>query len=171
MIAETAMGLGALKTALDLVKGLQAASTKAEINDVKIALQERIWEAREALAAAQDTQASSLARIRDLEQKVVSFEDWEREKQRYQLKAVDSGAFAYMHKPGMEDGEPPHWLCTDCFGRRQKSILQTRGQIHAVGGGRGSHASWVCNACKGTLSVYYTRKPSEPWEPKKPEAS
>lgn len=163
MIAETAMGLGALKTALDLVKGLQAASTKAEINDVKIALQERIWEAREALAAAQETQAASLTRIRELEQELVSFENWESEKERHELKAVDRGCFAYMAKPGMENGEPPHWLCTNCFNRRQLSILQYKGQDRTPTGGRDLTSTYACDTCKSSIRVGYSRNPSKPW--------
>lgn len=158
MLAEIGAGLGSLKAAMDLAKGLSAANTQATLNDIKIELQSRILEAQEALASAREASTSDAQRIRDLEQAIVQFKDWEAEKQRYRLTAVDPGAFAYTHKPGMEDGEPPHWLCAGCFEKRQRSFLQTRGHV-MPDGRRLDKARWGCNSCKGEILVYYTRKP------------
>lgn len=165
MLGDISAGLSSLKTALDIIKGLNAANTLAAINEVKISLQERVMEARDALSAAQDAQAASLQRIRELEQEIVELKDWEREKQRYQLQAIDTGAFAYMLKPGMENGESSHWLCPNCFGKRHKSLLQFKGQDTRQGGGRGSHSTYGCDGCKSTVKVFYTRNPSTPWSP------
>jgi hypothetical protein len=162
MLGEISMGLQSLKAALDVVKGLNAASTQASINEIKLGLQAHIFEAREALAAAQETQSTSLQRIRDLEQEIVGLKDWEAEKQRYELKAIDRGAFAYMPKTGMESGEPPHWLCANCFNRRQKSLLQFQGQERR-NGGLGSDSNYRCDVCKSSVVVNYKRNPSTPW--------
>ncbi len=160
MLGEIAAGLSSLKAASDIIKGLNAAGTQAAINDVKLGLQNHIFEAREALAAAQEAQSTALSRIRDLEQEIVHLKDWEGEKQRYQLADVDRGAFAYIPKPGMENGEPPHWLCTNCFNRNQKSFLQYKGQDVTRNGVRDVTATYGCDACKATIKVSYTRKPS-----------
>lgn len=162
MLAEISAGLSSLKAASDIIKGLNAANTQAAINEVKIGLQERVFEAREALAAAQDAQSAALQRIRDLEQEIVQLKDWEREKQRYQLNAIDRGAFAYMPKPGMENGEPPHWLCANCFHQRHKAFLQFKGQDRTASGMRGDHSTYGCDRCKATVKVFYTRSPSKP---------
>jgi len=159
MLAEISAGLSSLKAATDIVKGLNAAATQAAVNDVKLTLQDHIFEAREALSAAQDAQAASLQRIRDLEQEIVRLKDWEREKQRYSLKAVAIGAFAYTPKPGMENGEPPHWLCANCFNQRQKSFLQFKGQDRTASGGRGETSTYACDACKASFKVSYRTKP------------
>lgn len=163
MLGEISTGLSSLKAAMDILKGLNAANTVATINEVKISLQERVMEAREALTAAHETQAVSLQRIRQLEQEIMELKDWEREKQRYQLQAIDRGVFAYMPKSGMENGEPPHWLCPNCFGKRHKSFLQFKGQDTRLGGGRGDHSTYGCDGCKSTVKVFYTRNPSTPW--------
>lgn len=168
MLGEISAGLSSLKAASDIIKGLNAANTLTAINEVKIGLQERVMEAREALTAAQEAQSTSLQRIRDLEQEIVQLKDWEAEKQRYQLNAIDRGAFAYMLKPGMENGEPPHWLCANCFGKRHKSFLQFKGQdarSPVTGGSRGDHSNYGCDTCKGAVKVYYTRNPLTPWSP------
>lgn len=165
MLAEISAGFSSLKAASDIIKGLNAANTQAAINEVKISLQERIFEAHAALSAAQTAQATTLQRISELEQEIMQLKDWEREKQRYQLNAIDRGAFAYVPKPGMDSSEPPHWLCANCFNRGQKSFLQFKGQDAMPGGGRGDHSTYACDACKSSVKVFYTRNPSKPWNP------
>lgn len=166
MLAEITAGLGSLKTAIDILKGLNAAHTNAAINDVKLALQQHLFDAREALTTAQSAQSAALQRISELEQEIVQLKDWEGEKQRYQLKAIDIGSVAYMPKPGMENGEQPHWLCANCFNRGQKSHLQFKGQDRSPGGGtRGMQSTYGCDNCKSTLRVFFQRNPLKPWAP------
>jgi hypothetical protein len=164
MLAEISAGLSSLKAATDILKGLNAASTQAAINEVKIGLQEKIFDAREALSAAQEAQAACLKKVRELEAQIVQLKDWEGEKQRYHLQAIDSGVVAYMPKPGMENGEPPHWLCANCFSRGQKSYLQFKGQDRTPTGSRGDHSTYGCDTCKAAVKVVYTRKPSVAWK-------
>lgn len=169
MLAELASGLSSVQALTKIAQGLNAMSTQAQVNDVKISLQNNIIAIQAALMAAQLAEAKAAERIRELEQQIVGFEDWEREKQRYELKAVWLGAFAYMLKPGMENGEPPQWFCTDCFKRRHVSALQSRGNQDPKTGTRSDNAQWVCNTCKGSITTFYRRRPSEPWEPPAPE--
>lgn len=166
MLAEISAGLGSLKAAFDITKGLNAANTQASINEVKIELQQLILDAQQALSAANDAQSASANRIAQLENQIAAFEDWKAEKQRYQLKAIDRGAFAYVHKPGMEQDEPAMWLCQACFEKRHRSPLQYIAQDRGSGAasGRGTHARWGCNLCKTEVVVDYRRKPSAPYE-------
>lgn len=163
MLSEITMGLSSLKAASDILKGLNAVNTKTLINDVKLPLQEHILGAQQALAAAQETQATLTQRIRDLEQEIVHLKDWECEKQRYQLQAIDVGVFAYMPKPGMENGEPPHWLCANCFNRGQKAFLQFKGRDRRPIGGRGEHSNYGCDICNASVKVFYRRNPQTSW--------
>jgi hypothetical protein len=151
MLAEIAAGLSSLKAATDIVKGLNAANTQAAINDVKLALQANIFEAREALAAAQETQTAALQRIRELEQQIMQLKNWEREKERYHLTEVKSGRLAYAPKPDMQGGEPNHYLCANCFDRGEKSHLQRT--LAAKGG----HVLMLsCPRCKFELDITHT---------------
>jgi hypothetical protein len=124
MFAEIATGIQSLNAAMGLLKTLNAASNQAAINEVKLELQARLFEARDALSAAQDAQATALERIRELEQEIVKLKDWEGEKQRYELREVASGSFAYSLKSTMAGAEPPHWTCPKCYQDGVKSILQ-----------------------------------------------
>lgn len=127
MLAEISAGLGSLKAAADIIKGMNAANTQTSINEVKITLQGYVFEAREALASAQEAQSVALERIRELEQQIVQFEDWERQKDRYELKPMREGPdapVAYALKETMQPGEAAHWICSYCYEDRKKSPLQ-----------------------------------------------
>lgn len=154
------------KVAIDLAKGINALNTSTEVRQKTSELLDAVVNARFQLLEASDTQAALLERVKHLEQHIAGLEDWDREKERYQLKAIDTGAFAYMHKPGMENGEPAIWLCQTCFQKRQTSPLQYRDQPNRPTGGRGMHCKWGCNSCKVEVMVYYAREPSVPWDPK-----
>jgi hypothetical protein len=162
MIAELTMGLQSLNAMTELLKVLNAASTQTQINEVKLGLQEGLLAAQRALFAAQEAQTADAAVIRDLEEQIVRLKDWEAERQRYQLTAIDRGAFAYMQKPGMDGGEPPHWLCTNCFEQGKRSLLQSRGGS-VRDGPHGIQTAWGCNACDGSVTVFFRRTPAEPW--------
>ena len=164
MIAEIGASIGGLKAALDIAKGLNALSDAVALNDAKIALQGAIIEAQSSLLAAQEAQTTNLKRIDELEQKIVRLKDWSGERQRYDLTAIDRGAFAYMPKPGMEDGKPAHWLCANCFEQGQKSLLQFKGSGEASKG-RSDEALYGCDACKASLRVHWRRKPTYPSDP------
>lgn len=164
MLAEISAGLSSLKAAKDIVQGLNAANTQAAINGVKIDLQGLILEAQQGLFAAQQAQSADAMRIAQLEQQIVQLKDWSAERERYHLVDVDRGAFAYMPKPGMENGEPAHWLCANCFNQARKSFLLFKGQDTQKNGGRSSESTYGCDACKGSLKVFYRTKPAYPGE-------
>ncbi len=93
---------------------------------------------------------------RELEQQLVSFQDWEAEKERYELRAIDGDSFVYMPKVGTDNGEPAHWLCANCFVKKQKSFLQKAGKNSS----QAPFVFWVCGACKGILTTDDTNNPS-----------
>ena len=146
MLAEIGAGLSSLKAAKDIVQGLNAAKTEAAINSVKIDLQGHILEAQQGLFAAQEAQSTDARRIAELEQEIMRLKDWSAEKERYRLVDIWRGTVDYTPKAGMENGEPPHWLCSNCFNHGRKSFLAMQGQV-------GPNAVWKCNDCKGTLTI------------------
>jgi hypothetical protein len=159
MLVEITAGLQSLKMAKDIVQGLNAAKTEAAINSVKIDLQGLILEAQQGLFAAQEAQTAATLRIADLEQEIVGLKDWSAEKQRYHLVDAGRGAVAYMPKPGMEQGEPAHWLCANCFNQGRKSFLQFKGQGLTK---NAMESTYGCDACKGSLNVASRTKPTYP---------
>jgi hypothetical protein len=119
MVGEVFAGLGALKTAFDIAKGLKDIDDATRRNAAVIELQEKILAAREA-------QSTLLDRVGELEEEVAGFEKWDTEKERYELKQLVSTVptFAYVLKPDTQPTEPFHCICAACYQKRIKSILQ-----------------------------------------------
>lgn len=163
-IAEIGGALSGLKAAMEIAKGLSATANAVAINEAKIGLQSAILEAQAGLLAAQETETANLRRIDQLEQDIVRLKDWSAERQNYNLVNIDRGAFAYMPKPGMENSQPAHWLCANCFEQGHKSLLQFKGQGGQGSGGNANESAYGCDRCKATLKVHWRRKPSYPGE-------
>jgi Zn finger protein HypA/HybF involved in hydrogenase expression len=138
MAAEVFAGISALKTAFDLAKGLKDIDDAARRNAAVIDLQEKIL-------AAQAAQAALVEKVSNLEKEVASFETWETEKKRYELKDLKKGFFAYILRQDMEAGEPPHALCTNCYSRGFKSILHLNEPRDL------RDRTWDCPACKTSV--------------------
>jgi hypothetical protein len=117
MVAEVFAGLSALKTAFDIAKGLKDIDDATRRNAAVIELQEKIL-------AAQAAQSDLVDRVRALEKEVTDFKAWDADKQRYKLTDIGSGLVVYTLKQGMENSEPPHSLCANCYQDHVKSILQ-----------------------------------------------
>jgi hypothetical protein len=117
MVAEVFGGLSAIKTAFDIAKGLKDIDDAARRNAAVIELQEKIL-------TAQQTQASLIETVSGLEKEVAQLKAWEADKQRYELKALASGLFAFALKPSMSNGEPMHYICANCCAAGKKSYLQ-----------------------------------------------
>lgn len=161
MIAEISAGLGSLKAAKDLIQAMNGMQTGAAINDVKLTLQGHMLDAQQSLFAAQEAQSTSAGRIRELEQQIVALKDWSAEKQRYELHDVGRGAMAYVPKLGMENGEPPHWLCVRCFGQGQKSLMQFKGNGvgNITSAQRGQDTTFACDVCRSSFQVSFRTHP------------
>jgi hypothetical protein len=121
MASEILAGLGALKTAFDMAKGLKDINDAVIRNGAVIELQEQIL-------AAQRAQAELIECIRHLEEDVAKFETWNTEKEKYELKqlAPMGAALAYAIKPDAQGSEPFHCICATCYQNQKKSILQFR---------------------------------------------
>jgi hypothetical protein len=125
MAAEVLMGIGALKSAFDLTKGLKDIDDRVRLNDARMELQEKILEAQQA-------QATLLERIGDLEKQITSFEKWEAEKENYQLVSIFAETLAYARKPSADGSIPPHYICANCYEDRKKRILQRADAAHVA---------------------------------------
>ena len=122
-----------------------------DIHDANV-MQTKTFELTREIMAAQSyameaaaAQTALLARVRELEEEISKLETWSTEKARYQLREVNTGVFAYVPKQGMEQGEPFHMLCANCYERGEKSILQATQEL------RMRRLVHVCPRCKTEL--------------------
>jgi rubrerythrin len=141
-----------LKNAADLANFIQKANTKVEINNAALQISGIAIQAQTALALANGKIADLTEEKRALEAKIVQFERWDAEKERYELKAVRQGVFVYLIKPECQGAEPLHWICPNCYERRQKSILQAAQKAGVM-----NHS--VCPSCKAVFDVHFPGRP------------
>ena len=149
MVADVVAGLGAIKTAFDIAKGLKDIDDAARRNAAVIDLQEKIL-------AAQRAQAALVERIGDLEAKVASFEAWGAQKKRYELKDFGGDTFAYELKQSEAGGEPAHRICPSCYEKQQRHVLQARGR-NAF-----SQDIYRCPGCAHSFEFGHRQPPTTP---------
>jgi hypothetical protein len=144
-----------IRAAMEITKAMK------DIHDANV-MQTKTFELTREIMAAQSyameaaaAQTALLARVRELEEEISKLETWSTEKARYQLREVNTGVFAYVPKQGMEQGEPFHMLCANCYERGEKSILQATQEL------RMRRRVHVCPRCKTELEMAYV-PPSPP---------
>lgn len=157
MLAEITAGYQATKATIDIARGIHALKSEAEVNSAVIEIQRLTIDAQHSLMAAQERHTAMSAQIGDLEKEVARLKIWSTERDKYALRAVDTHGFAYMRKEGFEEGEPPHWLCVQCFDDGSKSVLQKQSE-------NGPHATHRCNRCSSTITIGIHRYPGDDFQ-------
>jgi hypothetical protein len=153
MYAEFQSAIQGVKTLSELLKAAQHLSNYNELVAAVSEVNAKLLAAQNVALASQEKQTALAERVRELEEKVAQSEGYKTQLDRFQLHAFkDTGALAYTLKPGMERGEPPHYLCAACVDKRQISKLQPIG--HTL----------KCPSCG--LSI--EKEQSPPWRPRGP---
>jgi hypothetical protein len=144
--------ISGLKVAGDLAKGLLDLKSLADVQGRVIDLQSAILAAQSSALSANADQAAMAEEIRGLKEDLARAKDWEREKQRYKLISPWEGAVLYALREDQADSEPPHWICTSCYGEGRKSILNSK-QKHPNNGVA------VCPVCKSEVQSLWMNVP------------
>ena len=134
---------------------LKAANGLANYNEIVAAISEvntKLMQANTVALTSQEKQAALANRISELETELRGFKNWDNEINRYELRQLAPGIFAYGLKPGQENGEPPHLLCPNCVSRHQKSLLQLTDEGQ-------SGRDYECQNCSSTLRIWTNRHP------------
>jgi hypothetical protein len=144
-IAASLNGMKVMAEGLLATRDINAMGSKvAELNS-------KIIEAQNLIFRIQADRAADIDKIKELEDEVARLNDWNTEKQRYEMRQIASGAFVYSLKPAMANGEPLHSLCATCYIRGKKSPLQSNG---------GSAVEILkCNECGAELRIRHNRGP------------
>lgn len=151
MYGEIIAAVQSAKALADLVKAANSLSNHTQMLAAVHSVQEKLSDAITAHLASQEKQAALIERVRELEKQIAEVENWESQMQRYALFNFPTGALVYAVKPGMEQGEPTHYLCVSCVDKKQKSTLQPKGRY-----------LW-CTACQ--ISFEIKVQPPQPNNP------
>ncbi len=127
MYTEINAALQATKVLYDIAKANKGLTNYNELVSAVSEVNARLVDANAAALSSQEKQSFLAERVRELEKKIMEFENWESEIQKYKLHKFPSGTFAFELKPEMQQTEPLHYLCETCAAKRQKSMLQPDG--------------------------------------------
>jgi DNA-directed RNA polymerase subunit RPC12/RpoP len=154
MISEL---LGAAQSVQALSSLLQAAKTLSNYNEIVAAVSQvnaKLMQANAVALASQEKQAALAARVAELEKDIERMSEWDRQAVRYVLTALAPGVFVYALRPDRaEEGEPMHYLCANCMGKRQTALIQLAAESSF---GR----KYECHNCGAVLTVELA-KPAE----------
>jgi hypothetical protein len=118
-----AQAFTSLQSATQITKALIGLRDTAMIDSKVIELRDHLIEAQGSTMQAQTEQSSLIQEVRALKQQIMNMENWNEEKQRYQLTAPWPGCFVHALKESCKGTEPPHWICEHCYQDSRKSIL------------------------------------------------
>ena len=148
MITEIQSAIAGLKSAVEIIKAIYGAKLDADTKKQVDALQELIFEARQSAFNAQDDLSAVKQRVTDLEAQIAQFEEWSKESQRYKLfQPTSVSGVVYGLKESESNSEPPHYLCTNCYQQRRKSLLNTYKHPDAA------RAVFLCPVCKSQVPI------------------
>ncbi len=145
MIAEISSLISSTKAAYDIVKGISSLKAEIERNEsIAKILEVLISVQSQALSVQAKTQELEIEKY-ELAKKLMAFETWSETESQYSLEEIASGVFVYSYKKTNEANEPMHWLCTNCWKDKIKSILQCD-TPH-----RTRDISYSCPKCKNVI--------------------
>jgi hypothetical protein len=134
------LALTSIKNAADLAKILLEIRDITKIREVSADLLGQIASAQSLTLATQRDQSALIAEIDDLKKKIVQFENWEREKARYELESLPPGVLVYRIKEAERGAEPAHKICANCYNKGIKSFLHNLGKHNG-------QDHWRCHSC------------------------
>lgn len=105
-------------------KRLRDTREEAKVNEIAIYLQGIILDLQSELMLIQSSYQDILREKEDLKVALSKQEKWNDEKSQYWMRQVGLGVFVYSLKPEHRTEELDHWLCTHCYNKGQKSIMQ-----------------------------------------------
>jgi hypothetical protein len=146
-VAEIGAAVSGIKATLDIVKAMTGLRDAEAFRSKSIELQTSILDSLDQAIAAREAYSEQLERVRILEAEVSALKDWGKERDKYEMKSVGQGSTVYMLKPEARNGEPPHWLCPNCFARGKKSFFSGTGTMVL------RRWSYVCADCKTSIAA------------------
>ena len=140
-----------LKIATGLVKGILETKNAIEGQGKILELQAALLEVHTNAISATTAQFELLEQVRALEEQLKAFNDWDEQGPRYTLVCPwQDAAQVYALRKASSDGEVAHFLCPNCFLRRQRVIVNP-----VVDKGNRYRVELVCPSCKAKIDTSF----------------
>jgi hypothetical protein len=122
---EAQMAVTGFTKALELLKAIRELTKNRELNDQIIPLQSIILDLQTQHSELIDTK-------RKIEQKLIEYENWNKEKANYERKRIHD-IWVYVPKPDSDLPQENYWVCENCMdNKRLKSVFQLTERAHTA---------------------------------------
>jgi hypothetical protein len=149
MVDVSALGVisTSVNTLINMAKASMDVRDATMVDGEVFKLQRAIIDTQQSVFSANEERATLIEKVSDLEKEVSRLTEWNIEKDKYELVKVDHiGVYAYSRKSTGDDTEPHHFICTNCYQKGQKSILQATARTAMA---RRIH---ICPICKTEIA-------------------
>ncbi|MBF8177687.1 hypothetical protein [Herminiimonas contaminans] len=148
-IALIGGALGSLKAAGDIAKTLLDIRNTSEVATKVAGIQSALLDAQYSLLEANAAQSALIEKVRDLKEEIVRMKTWDNEKVRYKLHSPQPGIITYALQESHSNGEPPHYICTNCYQDGRKSLLNQKPD------GKTGDYYFACPSCPSSQPTGY----------------
>jgi hypothetical protein len=142
VVAELSMVISSIKTAIQISKNISEISKDAAVNQKAIELQNIILDLQMSFVDFHSRYFELIELKNNIENELKQIKEWKITKSQYDLVEVETGIYVYIPNKKNKSPNPIHYLCTNCFNKQKKSILQIN-RIFEKGWG-----SFFCPECK-----------------------
>ena len=140
MYNEISSAIASAKVALDIAKAAHGLSNYNEL----------VAAVSEVNAKLVDATVVTLAsRVGDLEKELVQIKNWKTEADNYEILEVARGVFAHVIKGNVQPLHSAHKLCSNCFNKYEKSLLQESRDTAAP-----RHYKLSCQSCGSKMPFH-----------------
>lgn len=146
MIAEISSLVASTQTAVTIAKGLASIYVDDKVKERTSELLSILLSVQGDALTMQAKHQKLLQIKNDLEQKIMESEKWAETELQYELKQVAPDTFVYSYKGGIESAEPKHWLCTNCWKDKIKSIIRLSSEYSGS-------KKYICPHCKDDFYI------------------
>jgi hypothetical protein len=127
---------------------LKAANGLANYNEIVAKVSEvnsKLMQANAVALTSQEKQSSLVSQVHELESQIKALKDWKDEAEKYEVREVSTGVFAFLEIGFAGKLQSAQKLCANCFNQGRKSLLQ---QQHVE---VGRQLSLLCHRCEASV--------------------
>ena len=147
---EIATLISSIKTAIDITKSISnLVKNNSPLDDKTRELTHTIIDTQGQILSMYAEYQKVLQSNHDISQKLMEFENWEKEKIKYKLVEIGKGVVVYKFDPIQDPSIPEYYICKNCYNNKIASILDPI-YIHD------DDSRYVCPRCKAEFSTHVT---------------
>ncbi|MHB1051198.1 MAG: hypothetical protein ACYC09_14055 [Bacteroidota bacterium] len=145
-LAEISTALASVKTVTEIAKGILSLNKDVAVNEKAAELISTILLLQRDLISLQSDYADLLKTKENLLEELKQFNTWAKIESLYKLEEVSNGKYVYAPIDKELKNEPLHWLCSNCWEDKRKSIYQMTYD-------GANHKTFTCPRCKNEFQI------------------